>query len=141
MIDPRLLAAASLLVAGVLVSACAAEEEAELGTAAVDRGSVALYAPGPSGGGSESLQDDKGVLILNNTYDETARHGHTQFRIYTRDGGVWTDVHVQTLCTDGNWVEGRSADFVDPHDWMFVDVDCPSPYSVSEAWAAVHLDY
>jgi hypothetical protein len=135
----RLLLSALLLSA---LSACAADlDDPELDTAEVDRGSVALYAPGPSGGGQQSLQDDKGVLILNNWYDTTARHGHSQFRIYTRNSGVWTDAHVQTLCTDGNWVEGRKADFVDPGYWMFVDVDCPSPYSVSEAWVAVHLDY
>ncbi len=82
-----------------------------------------------------------GVLILNNSYDETNRYGYSQFRIYTMDGGVWTEVHIQTLCTDGNWVEARNENYVDPHYWMFAEVSCPSPYSVSEAWASVGLDY
>ncbi|HTE50207.1 MAG TPA: hypothetical protein VK698_04990 [Kofleriaceae bacterium] len=142
MTDLRLLTLSVLFVASVLVGACAADqEEPELGIAEVDRGSVALYAPGPGGGGQQWLDDDKGVLILNNTYDSTERHGHSQFRIYTQEDGVWVDVHVQTLCTDGNWVEGWGSNYVDPHYWLFVDVDCPGPYSVSEAWASVHLDY
>jgi hypothetical protein len=142
MTDPRLLLSALLLPASVALSACAADEEdPELDVAAVDRGWVSVYAPGPSGSSEYSLPDYRGILLLHNYYFESANHGHTQFRIYTGNGGVWTDALVQTLCTDGNWVEAWNADFVSPSYWMFVDVDCPSPYSVSEAWVTVHLDY
>ncbi len=100
-----------------------------------------MYAAGPTGGDDVTIPDDMGVLILRTSYDEFANHGNTHFRIYTHDGGVWTEVHLQALCTDGNWVEHRQEDYVDPGYWMFADVNCPGPYSVSEAWASVALDY
>lgn len=135
----RLLLSALLLSA---LSACAADmDDPELDVAEVDRGYMVLYAPGPTGGGQDLVPDDKGQLILSNWYDTTFRYGWSQFRIYTHKSGVWTEAHVQTLCTDGNWVENRKENYVDPGYWMFVETKCPSPYSVSEAWVAVHLDY
>lgn len=142
MTELRLLAAALLFAASVLASACAAEqEEPELGTAEVDRGAVAMYAPGPMGGDDMTLDGDAGDMFMRTSYEDNPGRGHTHFRIYTWDGGVWLEVHLQTLCTDGNWVETRKEGYVRPNYWMFVDLDCPSPYSVSEAWASVALDY
>lgn len=129
------------LLATSLLTACAAEEDPELVTAAVDRGYRVLYAGGPNNGDQYNLPDEMGQLILVSRYDSTWNQGYAQFRIYTNDHGIWTEVHLQALCTDGNWIEVLQEDFVDPAHWMFADVTCPSPYSVSEAWASVRLDY
>ena len=84
-----------LLVSGVLFAALASsgactmdEEDPELGTAEVDHGAIAIYAPGPEGAGGQWFE--KGYLGLNTTY-LTENFGRAQFRIYTEDAGVWAD--------------------------------------------------
>jgi hypothetical protein len=67
--------------------------------------------------------------------------GWAQFRIYTEESGVWAEPFIQALCTDGNWVDARGEQFVGPGSWMFLEADCPAPYSVSEAWVSIGLDY
>jgi hypothetical protein len=138
MIKMRLLVSVPLFAAMILSSACVTDgEEPELDTAEVDRGAIALYAPGPEGQGGQWFE--KGYLVLHTGYSEGA--GWAQFRIYTEESGVWAEPFIQSLCTDGNWVDARGEQFVGPGSWMFLEADCPAPYSVSEAWVSIGLDY
>lgn len=128
-----------LLGAMTLAAGCVSgETEPELENAEVDRGTIVLWAPGPMGQGAQWF--DAGYVLLHTTYD-SGGFGRAQFRLYTEDRGVWAEPFIESLCTDGNWVTAGKEGYIEPAYWMFLEADCPSPYSVSEAWVSVKLDY
>jgi hypothetical protein len=142
----RLLSSALVLSASIVSAACSAvDEDPVLDVSEADRGSYEIYLSGPEES-RQSVPVEGTSIYLESSYRDLGGgpRGEVSMSSYREQGvSVWVDAYIDVLCTDGSWAyAGGGGWYLQYSGYLHMtDTSCQSPYSVSEAWGHIHIDY